>query len=200
MPDTDGDPDVQYQLTTDTIAPADFESYVAQQRGALPGLPAHCCAAWLPKFGTPNQMTLVQQVGREGELPEPPTTPLGTRLHARVRELVDVIRPFPASLGDRSLCELRTYRIAPEHWDGFIALKTGILPLRESYSPSFGVFVPATGVACRIMHLWGYASLEERDAVRGRLKSDAGWGAYISQILPMIAEMQSILIMPILPA
>lgn len=187
----------RYLLTTDTIAPADFEAYVASQRRALAG--AHAMAAWLPKFGTPNQMTLVQQIDGTVDLPAAPPSPSGARVLTRARELVDVIRPFPTDLGGRALCELRTYRIAPEFWDEFLALKTAILPLRESYSPSFGVFVPTTGAVCRVMHLWGYTSLDERDAVRARLKGDAGWGVYIARILPMIVEMQSLLITPILP-
>lgn len=190
---------VRYLLTTDTIAPADFEAYVAHQRQAFAGPPAHVLAAWLPKFGTPNQMTFVQRIGETTDFPASPAIPAGTRLHERVREAVDVLRPFPAHLGDRALCEMRTYRIAPEFWDEFLALKAAILPRRESHSPSFGVFTAASGVACRVMHLWGYTGLDERDAVRGQLRSDPEWGAYIARILPMIVEMQSILISPILP-
>ena len=189
----------QYLLTTDTIAPADFEAYVAHQRGAFAGPPCHAMAAWLPKFGTPNQMTMVQQIDRMADLPPAPITPVGSRILARTRDVVDVIRPFPETAGGRALCELRTYRIAPACWDEFLALKTAILPLRERYSPSFGVFTPTTGAACRVMHLWGYTSLDDRDGVRARLTADAGWGAYIGRILPMIVEMQSILITPILP-
>lgn len=189
----------RYLLTTDTVAPADFEAYVAYQRAAFAGPPSHAIAAWLPKFGTPNQMTMIQRADDLVDLPAAPATPPGTRLHARAREWVDVIRPFPETLDGRAVCELRTYRIMPVFWDEFLALKTAILPLRESFSPSFGVFVPTTGATCRVMHLWGYTGLEERDGVRARLKGDAAWGAYIARILPMIAEMQSILITPILP-
>lgn len=189
----------RYLLSTDTIAPADFEAYVAHQRQTFASPQGSCIAAWLPKFGTPNQMTLVQDITDLPDLPAVLPLPLGSRLLARARETVDVIRPFPAALGDRTLCELRTYRITPAFREEFLALKTAILPLRESYSPSYGVFAPVTGDTSRVMHLWGYASLEDRDAVRARLKGDARWGEYIGLILPMIVEMQSSLITPILP-
>lgn len=61
------------------------------------------------------------------------------------------------------------------------------------------MFAAATGQSCRIMHLWGYSSLDQRDDVRAQLKGDAALQGYISQILPMIVEMQSILISPMLP-
>lgn len=189
----------RYLITTDTIAPADFEAYVAQQSRTFGGAACGAVAAWLPKFGTPNQFALVQPVTNAGDLPTAPEIPAGTRLLNRSRDLVDVIRPVPASIAGRALCELRTYRIAPEYWDEFLALKTAILPVREGYSPSFGVFASATGPACRIMHLWGYSSLDQRDQVRAQLKGDAAWQGYIRQILPMIAEMQSVLISPMLP-
>ncbi len=189
----------RYLLTTDTIAPAYFEDYVACQRRNLAGPPCHALVAWVPKFGTPNQMTMVQEIDGLVDLPPALATPPDTRLVGRVREVVDVIRPFAGDLDDRPLCELRTYRIAPEFWEEFLTLKSAILPLREAYSPNFGVFASISGTTYRLMHLWGYTCLEDRDAVRARLKSDAAWGVYTTRILPMIVEMQSILVTPIRP-
>ena len=190
---------VRYLITTDTIAPVDFEAYVARQSRTFGGPACGAIAAWIPKFGTPNQFALVQPVTNAAGLPSAPEIPDGARLHTRTRDLVDVIRPVPVSLDGRALCEMRTYRIAPECWEEFLALKTAILPVRERYSPSFGVFACVTGPSCRIMHLWGYSSLDQRDDVRAQLKGDYAWQAYICRILPMIVEMQSILLSPMLP-
>jgi len=186
----------QYLITTDTIAPADFEAYVARQSQNFGGSACGAVGAWIPKFGTPNQFALVQNAA---DLPPPQEVPDGTRLLGRIRELVDVIKPLPVSLGGRALCEMRTYRIAPQFWDEFLALKTAILPTRERYSPSFGVFAAVTGQSHRIMHLWGYSSLDQRDDVRAQLKGDTAWQDYIRQILPMIVQMQSVLISPMMP-
>jgi NIPSNAP len=188
-----------YVITTDIVRAEHAEAYFGVQCKSFGGPDCQTSAVWLTKFGVPNQLMMLQEMSDNGAIPPPPEIPEGIALQSRCREIVRAIRPFPNAMGNSTICELRVYDIAESSGEAFLALKQEILPVRESYSPNFGVFVSVTGRHYRVMHLWGYTSVEERDTVRSRLKADSAWQEYISQILPMIEAMQSILITPVLP-
>jgi hypothetical protein len=47
------------------------------------------------------------------------------------------------------------------------------------------------------MHLWGYSGIDHRDKVRERLKGDVEWQAYVPKILPMLEQLNSIILTPV---
>ncbi len=185
-----------YVITTDLVRPHHAEACFGAFCKDFGGADSRTEAVWLTKFGIPNQVMLLQGMTESGALPPAPMIPAGVELMGRSRDIVSAIRPFPHR-SDRAMCELRIYDIAEDQGEAFLERKCAILPVRERYSPNFGVFVSVTGRSFRVMHLWGYASVEERDAVRGKLKGDPLWQAYIAEILPMLVGMQSTLITPV---
>lgn len=188
----------QYVITSDIVRAEHAEAYFGVQCKSFGGEASQTEAVWLTKFGIPNQLMMLQSMGAAGVMPPAPAIPVGVTLKSRSRDIVDVIRPFPTTMGDCSMCELRIYDIAVSDAERFLNLKCAILPVREAYSPNFGVFVSVTARAHRVMHLWGYRSVDERDSVRAQLKTDSAWQSYIGEILPMIEAMQSNLITPII--
>lgn len=72
--------------------------------------------------------------------------------------------------------ELRTYLCrpgkAPEYLDRFRREGVGHV---TRHLPMLGYWLAETGPLNAIVHLWAYASLEERDACRATLAADAAW-------------------------
>ena len=95
------------------------------------------------------------------------------------------------------MLELLTYDVRPGQGARFLPLKLENLPLRQSYSPNFGVFLSLSGRQEQVLHLWGYRSLDERAEVRARLREDAQWNAYTAAILPMLQNLTSTILTPL---
>ena len=48
----------------------------------------------------------------------------------------------------------------------------------------------------RVVHLWGYQSLDDRAARRATLAADPGWQAVLAQIVPLIKSQESTILTP----
>jgi len=48
----------------------------------------------------------------------------------------------------------------------------------------------------RVVHLWGYQSLDDRAARRATLAADPGWLAVLAQIVPLIKSQESTILTP----
>jgi hypothetical protein len=59
-----------------------------------------------------------------------------------------------------------------------------------------GYFHTEIGQLNKIVHLWGYDSLAEREKRRAALAADADWLAYLEQSPDIIVEMESRILVP----
>jgi len=176
-------------LTVDTTAVMDTEAYTSEQtEGGVAGL----LGAWATKFGRLNQTLFLQ----DEKAPLPPLA-RDRRLQLRERQVLSVENPFRVHDPSIRVYELRVYDMYIGMADAFLKELIGVLPVRERYTPNFGIWRSLSGRVDQVLHLWGYGSVEERDAVRDRVSADKDWQAYVAIILPMIQSMQSSLLVPL---
>lgn len=58
-------------------------------------------------------------------------------------------------------------------------------------SEPLGYYATEVGALNQVVHLWRYASFEERTARRARLWQDAGWLAFAGKIAPLVVAQES---------
>lgn len=96
------------------------------------------------------------------------------------------------------IVELRTYTFHPGGVADFLTyygagpadLQARILGNRIGY------FVTETGTLNQIVHLWGYASYEDRLERRARLLAEPEWKTFLAQILPLLQVQESKILTP----
>jgi hypothetical protein len=161
--------------------------------------------AWTAEFGQGNRVVALRGFAdldewwraagpAAGGGEEPPAELLASR----ERRLLVPIRPFRADLDHGSgLCELRIYDIRPGRLDDFARLMLDMLPFRERHSPNAGLWRSASGCVDQLVHMWRYTSLEERARVRTELLRHAEWRDYRDAVLPLVVQVQSSILWPI---
>ena len=71
-----------------------------------------------------------------------------------------------------------------------------ILPVREKYSKNVGLWVGEAPQPNEVLHMWNYASVEERMKARGELFKDPEWQAFLKSVAGLIVEQQNVLLLP----
>ncbi|WP_313025341.1 NIPSNAP family protein [Pseudomonas lopnurensis] len=161
---------------------------------------------WYSEIGTLNRLTLlrgfpddvVRDVERERYLLTP--DPFGVDAWLETMEVGDYrLFPFlslppPGTYGP--FYELREYELIahglPSTLDGWrqaLGRRTA-----EAYSPIYGAFYATSGRLPRILHIWPYASLEQRLDVRTRSVAEGAWPPENST--PQLRHMQSTVYLP----
>src|SRR3546814_10853738 len=138
------------------------------------------------------------QEARDGIPPALPPAPARFALERRESQWLQEVSPHRPAADDVTVFELRRYDVRTAQGDRFLKLMLGALPIRQKYSPNFGVWMSVSGRREQVLHLWGYRDLDERNAVRAQLKGDAEWGAYTATILPMLQTLSSNILTPLL--
>jgi hypothetical protein len=59
-----------------------------------------------------------------------------------------------------------------------------------------GYFTTEFGPLNQVIHMWGYASFEDRAKRRAELFANAGWKAYISKVRPWIITQENKILTP----
>ena len=59
-----------------------------------------------------------------------------------------------------------------------------------------GYFATEIGPLNETVHLWGYASLDDRAARRAALMADEGWRAFLAEILPLLETQETKILLP----
>ena len=96
------------------------------------------------------------------------------------------------------IVEKRSYTLYPGKVQEYLrlyeqegmAVQTRILPRMVGY------FYSELGELNQIIHMWGYADLNERERKRKELGADPGWQAYVAKIRPLILKQESQILMP----
>lgn len=100
----------------------------------------------------------------------------------------------PAARGH--VYEIRRYLSHPGKTAEWLAHFTKVMPTREQYSPNVGLFQAEIGHLQEIIHLWVYRDLNHRAEVRARTMQDPAWRAFLAEATPLLADMQSAVLVP----
>jgi hypothetical protein len=116
-------------------------------------------------------------------------------LSQRIRILQPVL-DMKTPESDGNIYELRIYRLIPgvaAEWTGRMA---EMMPVREKYSMNVGLWKTQLPDPNEVVHLWVYASFEERLAARTGMQSDPEWKEFLAYAGPLVEEMHSTLLLP----
>jgi hypothetical protein len=85
------------------------------------------------------------------------------------------------------IVEHRTYTIKALHTGAFLKLyESAALPLQIKYlGHLIGFYVSEIGPLNEVVHLWGFASLAERERRRALMEADPAWPLYRQSLLEM---------------
>jgi hypothetical protein len=96
------------------------------------------------------------------------------------------------------IVEQRTYTVKPgivtEYLD-FYARE--VMEVQKKHLPQMvGYFSTEIGPLNQIIHMWGYADLNERARCRAALYADPAWQAVLKTLLGMIESMETKILVP----
>lgn len=97
------------------------------------------------------------------------------------------------------IIEQRTYDFHPGTIPQFFTLydSTGAKELQARILGNLmGYYVSEIGPLNQTMHLWGYASLDDRAARRAALMQETVWTDFLKQIVPLLIRQESKILMP----
>jgi hypothetical protein len=96
------------------------------------------------------------------------------------------------------IVEHRTYLFQPGAIPKFLELyEETVLPLQKRILGNLiGYFVTEIGPLNQTVHLWGYASLDDRATRRAQLLAEPEWRAFLARALPMIVSQESRILLP----
>ena len=85
------------------------------------------------------------------------------------------------------IVEHRTYTIKALRTGDFLKLyERAALPLQLKYlGHLIGFYVSEIGPLNEVVHLWGFASLAERERRRAQMEADPGWAVYRQALLEL---------------
>jgi hypothetical protein len=96
------------------------------------------------------------------------------------------------------IVELRTYTLHPGKMAEFLRIYTaeGLEVQTRVLGNLLGYYSTEAGTLNQFVHLWGYASFEDRLQRRAQLLTDSGWRRYLDQVMPLIQLQESKLLVP----
>jgi hypothetical protein len=94
--------------------------------------------------------------------------------------------------------EMRTYRLRTGTVPAYLQLveEEGIAIQREHLDQLVGYFFSEIGPLNEIVHVWAYASLDDRDRRRNALAADPRWQAFLPKIQALIEVMENKIMRP----
>lgn len=96
------------------------------------------------------------------------------------------------------LVEQRTYTTHPGKWREYLALyqAEGLEVQRRILGRMVGYYTVEFGTLNQIVHMWAYASLDEREERRARLLADPAWQSYVRKMMPLLVNQESRILKP----
>jgi hypothetical protein len=176
-----------YDVTIITVRPGmhpDALARLKQQRS--PATSADdLLACWYSELGALNQILLLRSCDDDARLAARHAEILQSSNPFGLSDLITAITmdtyvafPFmPAMSGGRfgPIYEVRTYGLKPDRLAKTIALWRDAVPGRTTVSPLLAAMYSVTGPSIRFMHIWPYASLDERQRLRTKSVADGVW-------------------------
>ncbi|CAN7366065.1 NIPSNAP family protein [Bosea sp. LjRoot9] len=89
--------------------------------------------------------------------------------------------------------EMRTYRLKTGTVPAYLKLveDEGIAVQKSHLGTLVGYFFSEIGPLNQIVHVWAYASLDDREARRAALAADPRWQAFLPKIQSLIETMEN---------
>ena len=110
--------------------------------------------------------------------------------------LLNPLRDLHPPAGEGNVYEFRNYRFKPGRIGAWIEAFTGILPVRERYSPLVGLWQTEAGQPNEACHLWVYPDLNARAEARAKALADPEWQRFLGRVVDSLDEMTSTIIIP----
>lgn len=161
---------------------------------------------WYTEFGTLNQAVILTAISNERDLirAEPfkgeewlrSTQKIRSTLVAQETKILRALLPLKPPASEGNVYELRTYRTRPGAASEWLEHFKAIMPVRENYSKNVGLWQTQIGQLDEVTHMWVYHDLNDRAAVRAKLKEDPEWQAFLAKGNPLLLEMKSVVLNP----
>lgn len=97
------------------------------------------------------------------------------------------------------IVEQRTYDFQPGTLPKFFKLyeETGAREMQQRILGNLlGYFTTELGPLNQTVHLWGYASLDDRAERRAALAAEPDWLAFLAQVTPLMQRQESKILIP----
>ena len=94
--------------------------------------------------------------------------------------------------------EIRTYRLKNGAIPEYLSLvgEEGIAIQKKHLGNLVGYFSSEIGAINEIVHIWGFATLDDRQARRARLAADPDWQAFLPKIRDLIVTADNKIMTP----
>ncbi|MFO1143227.1 MAG: NIPSNAP family protein [Amaricoccus sp.] len=93
--------------------------------------------------------------------------------------------------------EIRTYRLRNGGVPDYLAaVAEGIAIQRRHLGMLLGYYASEIGPINQIVHIWAFASLDDREARRTRLNADPEWQAFLPRIRDLIVDAETKIMKP----
>lgn len=93
--------------------------------------------------------------------------------------------------------EIRTYRLRNGALPAYLAaVAEGIAIQKRHLGALVGYYSSEIGPINEIVHIWAFASLDDRDARRARLNADPDWIAFLPRIRDLIEVAENKIMKP----
>jgi hypothetical protein len=202
-----------YELRTYTLMPGKQGEYLrlsaevgrkarGDKYGKLEGF-------WSTEFGTLNQVVHLWQFAdlnerdrlraelakneewTKGYLPQ-----IRGMVLAQENKILTAAVPVTPPADSGNVYELRWYRTQPGKAGEWITHFKEILPVRAQFMRRVGVWTTEIGQLNEVVHMWVFKDLNDRAASRAKLGQNAEWQAFVGKTVPLLAHMQSIVLLP----
>jgi len=179
---------MSYDVTIITVRPGTHPDALARLRSWLAAaeMPAgEFLGCWYSDLGALHQILLIRSCDDEAGIVAQRAAILTSKDPFGAGEFITgmtmdsyVSFPFmpPISPGRYGpIYEARTYALKPDRLAKTIELWRGSVPGRSTVSPLLAAMYSVTGPVTRFMHIWPYASLDERQRLRTKAVADGVW-------------------------
>jgi hypothetical protein len=178
---------MQYDVTIITTRPGAAPRAIAKLEAPLTAGHAgkNLLTCWYSEIGALNQILIIRNSPNLAEAVAEREAVLKSGNPFGIGEFIagmtmDTFTPFdflePMQPGTHGpFFEVRTYILKPEGLMPTIALWQKALPARAAISPLLTAMSSVSGPVTRFMHIWPYASLDDRQRLRGKSVADGVW-------------------------
>jgi hypothetical protein len=96
------------------------------------------------------------------------------------------------------IIEERMYTLHPGAMRSFLEMvENEGLAIQKGYlGVPLGYFTTETGELNKVIHLWQFDSMGDRELKRARLAQDSRWAAFVGKVLPLIVHMENRVLVP----
>jgi hypothetical protein len=176
-----------YDVTSITVRPGKHPAALTRlERSLSAGVyPGQLLGCWYSDIGALNQILLIHAGVGEPARTEArakilqSNDPLGVGEHLAAMSMDTYISlPFVSAMQGGQygpIYEVRTYAVRPDGLAPTIELWRKCVPARAVVSPLLAAMYSVSGTVARFMHLWPYASLDERQRLRSKSVAEGVW-------------------------